>query len=114
MKGADRFAGSIGYRDRHHLARVLMADGLPPPEALAGWVQVLRWSMSAEHSPGLSLATLAKQDGRDPAVCARHVRRLTGCTWSEVKLFGPLWVAEQLRAECIARGQANFGAVRSA
>lgn len=96
---ANRFARSLGFRDRHQLGRVLKADGLNLClEDLAAWIRLLGWVVDAETS-GLALSRGALHAGKDPGSSYRTVKRLTGRTWGEVRALGSAWVLVQF---CIA------------
>ncbi len=93
------FAARLGFRDRHHLARVLAREGLPPLEELAAWIRLARWVLHWERD-GTALSELALAEGADPAVWYRTVMRLTGAKWSDVRARGLAWVLDQLRNQC--------------
>lgn len=95
-------ASALGLRNRHQLARLLVRENLPSQETLAGWIRIAFWVVAWE-AHGTALAQTCLRDGDDPAVRFRTVRRLTGCTWSELRTRGSLWVALELRGQCRAR-----------
>jgi hypothetical protein len=73
-----------GLRDRFALRRLLRADGLPPPHALGEWVRLLLWVSAYQEHP-VSLLRLARHYHKNPAVCYRAVKRLTGLHWTDVR-----------------------------
>ena len=89
----------LGFRDRHHLARMLRREGLPPYAELAAWTRLLAWTVAWEDA-GTSLSRSALDTLTDPAVCYRAVKRLTGIRWREVCKRGTPWVLAQLRDRC--------------
>lgn len=96
IESAEHFARSFGARNRHHLARQLKQAGLPPLETLIGWATVLHWVLEWEKRR-TSLFKVAGRQARDPAVCYRRVRRVTGESWTEVRERGVAWVVVQMR-----------------
>jgi hypothetical protein len=88
-----------GLRSRHQLARKLRHDGLPGVEELCGWVSVLGWLLDSELT-GMSLFKLSHRIHIDPATCYRVVRRVTGRSWSELKVLGPEWLILKFRDRC--------------
>jgi hypothetical protein len=95
LPSADTFATELGFTNRHQVARILTRAGLPPLEQLAAWSRLLLWLVMAEVEHK-SLSQMALEAERDPAVCYRQVRQLTGRVWSEVLQLGPGWVVQTL------------------
>lgn len=95
---AQQLAPHIGERNRFAVARLLRREGLPPLHDLAGWARVLSWLDCAERS-GCSLCQLAFRWKKDPAVCYRSVKRITGLNWCDLRRLG----AHRLVAEFVAR-----------
>ena len=96
---AEEVADRLGLRNRFDLARFLEHEGLPPLHELTDWVSLLCWVSEWERT-GASLCKLAWRSGRQPAVCYRTVKRLTGVTWSAACSRGFLWISEQFLARC--------------
>src|SRR5712692_3302372 len=84
---AHEVASRLGLRNRFELARLLKAEGLPPLHDLAAWASVVAWVQHAERT-GQSLCQLAFRAHKDPAVCYRTVKRVTGLPWQELKVEG--------------------------
>ena len=101
---ASSVATAVGLQSRYQVAHTLQNDYLPCLEELAAWVRLLgwihEWEMNRTTICGTTLSC-----GRDPAVCYRSVRRITGCCWTEVKERGSNWVVGQLQARCRERRQ---------
>lgn len=91
---AGEVAPHLGLRNRFELARLLKREGLPPLNDLAAWASVMAWVEGSERT-GCSLCQLAFWARRDPAVCYRTVKRITGLTWHEVKRKGIDWVVKR-------------------
>ncbi len=85
---------------------MLKREGLPPLHDLAAWASVLAWVERSEHT-GCSLCELAFRARRDPAVCYRTVKRITGLRWRELKPKGLSWVVERFVAQCNATAAAG-------
>lgn len=98
IPSADEFAAELAYDSRHQLARALMRAGLPPLEHVAGWAMVLGWALRCEQE-GTTLCEIAIETSRDPAVCYRLVKRLTGRVWTEVMALGTTWVQSSIRQQ---------------
>ena len=94
---AQRVAPRLGLRNRFELARLLKRDGLPPLHELAAWATILAWLETAERTQ-YSLCRLAFRCRKDPAVCYRTVKRITGLGWREVRLHGSEWLIGQFAA----------------
>lgn len=92
-------ASRAGLRNRHQLARLFQREGLPSVEETAAWTQVLSWVFAWE-ARGQSLGRSALAVGRDPAVCYRVVRRLTGLRWREIRDLGTASALLRLRDRC--------------
>lgn len=96
---AAAFAASVGLRSRFQLVRILERNGLPSLEKLAGWIRlyiaVLEWER--ERMP---LSRSALRSLRDPSPMSRSIRKLTGCTWSQVRDLGSDWVFMKLLESC--------------
>ena len=103
---AKQVAPHLGLHNRFELARFLKREGLPPLHDLAAWASVLAWVDRSERT-GCSLCELAFGARRDPAVCYRTVKRITGLNWHELKLKGLAWVVERFLAHCGARSAAS-------
>ena len=93
---ANEVAAWVGLRNRYQLHRILLGDGLPPFEQLAGWARVLYWISRAEET-GASLLELARREHVDPAVAYRLVRRVTGKRWSQLRRDGVELIISRLR-----------------
>lgn len=93
---ADELAGQLGFDNRHQMARAMMRAGLPPLEHVSGWAMVLGWTARAEQE-GTTLCEVALETSRDPAVCYRLVKRLTGKVWTEVTRLGSTWIITTIR-----------------
>lgn len=87
IRNANLFARALGLRNRDQLRRILMADGLPCLEDLAGWVRLLGWALDAEKL-GVGLSRSALKVGKDPRSGYRTVKRLTGKSWADVRALG--------------------------
>jgi hypothetical protein len=98
VPSADEFASELEFDNRHQLARALMRSGLPPLEHIAGWAMVLGWVLRSEQE-GTTLCEIALETSRDPAVCYRLVKRLTGRVWTEVTALGSGWVLATIRQQ---------------
>jgi hypothetical protein len=98
VPSADEFAAELQFDNRHQLARMLMRAGLPPLEHVAGWAMVLGWVLRSEQE-GATLCEIALETSRDPAVCYRLVKRLTGRVWTEVTSLGSGWVVATIRQQ---------------
>ncbi len=96
LPSADEFAAELQFDNRHQMARTLIRAGLPPLEHIAGWGMVLGWTLRTEMD-GTTLCEIANESQRDPAVCYRLVKRLTGKVWSEVSGLGSAWVIGAIR-----------------
>jgi hypothetical protein len=84
---AKELAPHVGEASRFALARLLKREGLPPLHCLAAWARVLTWLDSAERSD-CSLCELAFRCKKDPAVCYRTVKRITGLRWGDLRRRG--------------------------
>ncbi len=93
---ADELAGQLDFDNRHQMARAMMRAGLPPLEHVSGWAMVLGWTARAEQE-GTTLCEVALETDRDPAVCYRLVKRLTGKVWTEVTKLGSGWIISTIR-----------------
>lgn len=100
VRSAHAAAAQLGLQNRFALARLLRADGLPPPHQLADWIRVLLWVSSWERHP-VSLFRLAVQCHKNPAVCYRAVKRLTGLHWTEVRTRGLDWLVRSFAHRCV-------------
>lgn len=98
MPSTDEFAAELQFDNRHQLARTLMRAGLPPLEHIAGWAMVLSWVLRSEQE-GTTLCEIALETSRDPAVCYRLVKRLTGRVWTEVTALGSGWLLSTFRQQ---------------
>jgi len=96
LPSADEFAAELQFDNRHQMARALMRAGLPPLEHIAGWAMVLGWTLRAEQD-GTTLFEIAAESSRDPAICYRLVKRLSGRVWTEVAALGSTWVITTIR-----------------
>jgi hypothetical protein len=88
-------AEQAGFRDRDQLHQLLAERDLPPLTALARLVRVLNWTLETEDK-SLTLATLAREDGRYLAHYSRDVRKALGVSWSELRELGSDWLVEQI------------------
>ena len=95
-------APRIGLRNRFELARLMKREGLPPLHELAAWATVLSWVETSERTH-YSLCRLAFRCRKDPAVCYRTVKRITGLGWREVRGHGSEWLMRQFAARLRAR-----------
>ena len=93
---ADELAVELGYDNRHQMARAMMRAGLPPLEHVSGWAMLLGWTARSEQD-GITLCELAAEYKRDPAVCYRLTKRLTGKVWTEVVKLGTGWLVATVR-----------------
>jgi len=109
---AKQVAPHLGLHNRFELARFLKRERLPPLHDLAAWASVLAWVDLSERT-GCSLCQLAFGARRDPAVCYRTVKRITGLNWHELKLKGLAWVVERFLAQCGAPTVSGHGDVVS-
>jgi hypothetical protein len=98
-------ARAVGLRNRHQLSYVLQRDGLPPLQALAGWIRIMVWVVQCEQE-GMSLCRLTLNDARDPACGYRLVKRLTGCEWRVVRDRGSTWLLRRFLSTCPASADA--------
>src|SRR6267154_5472084 len=98
---AAEVAGVLGLPSRFALGRMLLRQGLPGLRELAGWIGVLEWVRATERS-NASLFVIATRSHRNPAVCYRTVRRLTGLTWVELKARGSSWALRLFIDRCQA------------
>ena len=96
---AQQVAPHLGLHNRFELARFLKREGLPPLHDLAAWASVLAWMDRSEHT-GCSLCRLAFGARRDPAVCYRTVKRITGLPWRDLRRKGLAWVVDRFIAQC--------------
>ncbi len=99
IRGADSLARALGFRNRHQLKRQLEREGLPNLEVLCGWIRVLLWMEEWERA-GVALSRGALRSDTDPAVRFRCVKRITGHSWSAVRMLGSTWVVFQLLERC--------------
>jgi len=84
---ASDLARELGAPNRHHIARVLQREGLPPIEELCGWISVLDLLYHYEESHA-SLYQLALRSTRHPPTCYRTIKRIIGKTWAEARSEG--------------------------
>src|SRR2546427_5791748 len=101
MGSATNVARQLGLTSRFALGRMLLQQGLPGLRELADWISVLVWVIAAERS-NASLLAISSRSHRNPAVCYRMVKRLTGLTWVELKARGSLWVLRLFVDKCHA------------
>lgn len=99
---ADEVARLAGFQNRHGLARLLEAEGVPPYSQVIHWALILEWTLAWEtgHTP---LTRHASADDRWARSLRRIVKVRTGLTWSEVRTLGSMWVAAQLAEWCTPR-----------
>jgi len=83
VPSADRLAARLGLRTRYQLARLLRREGLPPYDALTGWVSLLFWRVEADRTRD-TLCNLAGRSAIAPATSYRLVRRISGTRWSQL------------------------------
>lgn len=93
---SDELAEELGYDSRHQLARAMLRAGLPSLEHVSGWAMLLSWTSRAEQE-GVTLVDMAAEQDRDPAVCYRLTKRLSGKVWTEVARLGPNWLIATIR-----------------
>ena len=104
---------ALGLRDRHQLTRLLAREHLPALECLTGWIRILVWITAWErHRTPLAFASL--NEGHDPAIRFRTVKRVAGCTWGELKRRGSVWVLLQFQSTCMAPAARRSGSMQSA
>ncbi len=103
---AQQVAPHLGLHNRFELARFLKREGLPPLHDLAAWASVLAWMDRSEHT-GCSLCQLAFGAKRDPAVCYRTVKRITGLQWRDLRRKGLAWVVDRFVARCGTNADAS-------
>lgn len=96
---ASELAPYVGEANRFALARLLRREGLPPLHSLAAWTRVLTWIERAEES-GCSLCQLAFRCKKDPAVCYRTVKRVTGLSWGALRRRGSSGLVAEFIAYC--------------
>jgi hypothetical protein len=96
---AEELAPLVGARNRFGLARFLKREGLPALHDLAGWMRVLGWLEMAERS-GCSLCQLAFRAKKDPAICYRTVKRITGQSWTMLRRRGSRRLVAEFLAHC--------------
>jgi hypothetical protein len=96
---AREVAPRAGEPNRFALARLLRREGLPPLHSLAAWTRVLTWVDCAERS-GSSLCQLAFRYKKDPAVCYRMVKRITGLSWRDLRRRGYRRLIAEFVAQC--------------
>ena len=111
VPNANLFARALGLRNRDQLRRILVADGLPCLQDLAGWVRLLGWALDAEKL-GIGLSRSALEAGKDPRSGYRTVKRLTGKVWAEVRALGSdgvLLMFVTAMEACQQRGQTAKG-----
>lgn len=94
---SDGFALRLGYGNRHQMARSLVRAGLPPLEEIVAWAAVAEWVLRCEGRQ-TTLCRISLSAARDPAVCYRRVKRLTGKTWREVMALGSVWILATIRS----------------
>ena len=99
VPSTDFFAVGLGLRNRHHLARLLQREGLPPAKELSDWISVAVWLAAWEES-GTSLFRQAIKSNREPATCYRIVKRITGMSWERLKSLGLVWHLTRLAERC--------------
>lgn len=99
VMSASFLAARAGLANRHQLARLFHREGLPSIDDTCAWIHLLTWAATWE-TERKSLCRSALCSGRDPAVCYRVVRRLTGLPWSEVRNLGTAWVLLRLLECC--------------
>ena len=81
---AGTVAVKIGFKSRFALAHRLRCAALPPLTDLRAMMRVLTWTQHWKVE-GTTLARQAFREGRDPAVCYRMVRRVTGRGWRDFR-----------------------------
>lgn len=96
---ATELAPHIGEPNRFAVARLLRREGLPALHSLAAWARVLTWVQRAERT-GCSLCELAFRCKKDPAVCYRTVKRVTGLSWGDLRRRGSQWLIADFIAHC--------------
>jgi len=102
LGSAEQVAGTLHFRSRFQLARRLRREGLPPLHEMADWIRVIRWVDEWEER-GTALCRQAARAGRDPSVCYRLVRRMTGVDWTHLRRRGSSWIAERVAQVVIAK-----------
>lgn len=93
--GIDDVVSSLGFQNRHQLARILRRSGTPPFEELRAWIQVFTWVVAWEEA-GLTLERSAYLAERDPRSCYRTVRRVTQLSWSVLRHRGSIWLLNEM------------------
>lgn len=94
---ADGFAHRAGFRNRHHLNRVLREAGLPTFRNIATLVR-LSLIVRAAADQRDSICAVCQRNGLDPAWVYRSLKRLTGRGWKELRSASAL---EILRLACV-------------
>ena len=84
---ASQCARGAGFRSRVELASHLASHGLPPFRGLRDCVRVLTWLLVWEDGR-VPLMRQGYSTGREPSVCYRTVKRVTGMTWRESRALG--------------------------
>jgi len=102
LGSAEQVADALHFRSRFQLARRLRREGLPPLHEIADWIRVMHWVDEWEEQ-GTALCRQAVRAGRDPSVCYRLVRRMTGIDWRDVRRRGSTWIAERVVSELASR-----------
>jgi hypothetical protein len=100
----DSVARDLGFKTRFGLTRALRKEGLPSLGRLSAWIRVLIWTWNWEHNR-TPIGPAAVDNGKDPAVRYRLIRRTTKQGWRAVKDLGSRWVLQGLLEECSWRGR---------
>jgi hypothetical protein len=105
-------ARGLGLKDRYALDRLLHNEGLPTYKQLSGWIRVLGWVLDWEKER-VALSSSALRTGKNAGIYARTVRRVTGLSWTQVRVRGSTWVLLELVSRCrLARLSEESRAVR--
>ena len=83
-----RAALLLGFRSSDALHEWLTTHDLPPYLVLRNWYYVVRL---VELSQQRSLAEWTLRGGHDPSIYYRFAKRVTGCSWSELRRLGAGW-----------------------
>jgi len=98
--GADSFARSVGFHDRHQLAYHLRCEGLPPLRSLARWIRIMVWVVEHEGG-GASFCEAALLQGRDPAYRYHLIKDVLGIQWTALEKRGFAWLVLEFMRTCL-------------
>ncbi len=95
LGSAEQVAGTLRLGSRFQLARRLRREGLPPLHQMADWIRLLHW-VDEWQERGTALCRQAVRVGRDPSVCYRLVKRMTGLEWTDLRRRGSSWIVKRV------------------